>query len=269
MKKTLQIANIIAFVVTIALNYVAGAGLINGQTIGDISARYENLFTPAGYAFSIWGLIYLMLAGFVIYQARGLFKETDNDDFILQIGWWFVISCLANSLWLIAWVYDYIGLSVLLIIVLLLSLIKIIVNTNMERWDAPFPKIVLLWWPFCFYSGWITVAVIANISAYLTKAGWQGWGISEPSWAIIMIIAAGLINLFMIVSRNMREFAAVGIWALAAVAAANWTGYQSIVITAITVSIILFLAITIHGYQNRATAPHLKFKQMRDSKADK
>ena len=262
MKKTLQIINTVAFVITIVINYVAGAGLLNGQTIGDISGRYENLFTPAGYAFSIWGLIYLMLAGFVIYQARGLFKKVEKDDFILQIGWWFVISSIANSLWLIAWVNDYIALSVLLITILLFSLLKIVINTNMERWDAPFPKIVLLWWPFCFYSGWITVAVIANISAYLTKAGWQGWGISDPAWAIIMIIAAGLINLFMIITRNMREFALVGIWGLIAVAVANWSIHQPIVVTAIIVSVILFTAIAIHGYQNRATAPHIKLKQM-------
>lgn len=262
MKKTLQITNIIAFVVTIVLNYVAGAGLINGQTIGEISARYDNLFTPAGYAFSIWGLIYLMLAGFVIYQALGLFKETDNNDFILQIGWWFVISCFANSLWLITWIYDYIGLSILMITVLLFSLIKIIINTNMERWDAPFPVILLLWWPFCFYSGWITVAIIANISAYLTKVGWQGWGISDPAWAIIMIITAGLINLFMILTRNMREFALVGIWGLTAVAVANWGDHQPIVVTAAIVSAILLASIAIHGYRNRATAPHVKLKQM-------
>lgn len=265
MKKTLQIANIVALIVTIILNYVAGAGLINGQTIGDISARYDNLFTPAGYAFSIWGFIYLMLIGFVIYQARGLFKKVDNDGFILQIGWWFVISCIANSLWLIVWVHDYIGLSVILIAVLLISLMKIIVNTNMERWDAPFPKIVLLWWPFCFYSGWITVAVIANISAYLTKIGWYGFGISDVTWAIILIIAAGLINLFMIITRNMREFALVGIWALIAVAVTNWGTHQPIVITAFTVSVTLFVAISIHGYQNRHTAPHIKLKQMKES----
>ncbi|MGM0546927.1 MAG: tryptophan-rich sensory protein [Bacteroidota bacterium] len=263
MKRILQITNAVAFLITLIINYTASSGLINGQTIGDISAQYENLFTPAGYAFSIWGLIYLMLAGFVIYQSRGLFKQVDDNNFILQIGWWFVVSCVANSLWIVAWVHDYIGFSVILIALLLFSLIKIVVNTNMERWDAPFPKIVLLWWPFCLYSGWITVAIIANISAYLTKIGWNGWGISDVSWTIIMIIIAGLVNLFMIITRNMREFAGVGTWGLMAVAVSNWSTHQSIVGTAVTVSVILFLAISVHGYQNRATAPHIKFKQMR------
>jgi hypothetical protein len=264
-KKTLQIANIIAFLVVLIFNYTANAGLINGQTVGDIASQYETLFSPAGYAFSIWGFIYLMLAGFVIYQARGLFKQVDNNDFILQIGWWFVISSIANSLWIIAWIHDYIGLSVILIAILLFSLMKIVVNTNMERWDAPFPKIVLLWWPFCFYSGWITVAVIANITVYLTKIGWNGWGISDGSWTIIMIIAAGIINLLMIISRNMREFALVGIWGLTAVAVANWGVHQPSVITAFIVSAILFIAVSIHGYQNRHTAPLIKYKQMKEN----
>jgi hypothetical protein len=264
-KKILQVANIIAFLTVLVFNYTANSGLINGKTIGDISSQYETLFTPASYAFSIWGLIYLMLAAFIIYQSRGLFKQVNNDDFVLQIGWWFVISSIANSLWIVAWVQNYIGLSVILIGILLFSLVQIVVNTNMERWDAPFPKILLLWWPFCLYSGWITVAIIANITVYLTKIGWSGWGISDGSWAIILVIIAGIINLFMIITRNMREFALVGIWGLTAVAVANWSVHQPSAITAFFVSTILFIAVSIHGYQNRHTAPHIKYKQMKES----
>lgn len=263
MKKTLQIANFLALAATVFINYYASAGLLNGTTMGEISARYQSLFTPAGYAFSIWGLIYLMLAGFAIYQARGLFKRVENDDFVLQIGWWFVISCAANSSWIVAWIYDFTGLSVLLITLLLFSLLKIVLNTNMERWDAPLPKIVFLWWPFCIYSGWVSVAVIANISAWLTKIGWSGWGLGDPAWAIILMIAAGIINLLMIRRRNMREFALVGVWALMAIAVANWGLHQSVVITAIGVSVILLIAASIHGYQNMETSPYYKWLEMK------
>jgi hypothetical protein len=264
MKKKLQIANAIALVITVFINYYASAGLLSGTTVGEISAKYQSLFTPADYAFSIWGLIYLMLAGFVIYQGRGLFKQVENDDFILQIGWWFVITCIANSAWIVAWVYEFTGLSVLLIALLLLSLLKIVINTNMERWNAPFPKILLLWWPFCFYSGWVAVATIANISAWLTKLGWSGFGLGDSSWAVGMILIAGVINLLMIWRRNMREFALVGIWALAAIAVANWGVHQSVVITAIGVSVILFVAISIHGSQNIETSPYNKWLEMRE-----
>ncbi len=264
MKKTLQVTNIIALAITVFINYYASAGLLSGTTVGAISAKYQTLFTPADYAFSIWGLIYLMLAGFVFYQGRGLFKHVKNDDFILQMGWWFVISCITNSAWIVAWVYEFTGLSVLLIALLLFSLLKIVINTNMARWDAPFPKIVLLWWPFCIYSGWVTVATIANVSAWLTKLGWTGFGIGESSWAIIMVLIAGVINLLMIWKRNMREFALMGIWALIAIAVANWGAHQSVIITAIGVSVILLLAISIHGYQNMETSPYNKWLEMRE-----
>lgn len=265
MKKTLQGLNIFALAATIFINYYSSAGLLNGTTVADISDKYHSLFTPAGYAFAIWGVIYLLLAGFAVYQARGLFKEVKNDDFVLDIGWWFILSCLANSAWIVAWVNDFTAVSVLLISLLLISLLKIVVNTNMERWDAPFPKILLLWWPFTIYSGWVTVAVIANISAWLTKIGWQGLGISDTSWAITMIIIAGAVNLLMIWKRNMREFASVGIWALIAIGVANWDTHQPVLITAIAVSIVLFAAIAVHGYKNRGTAPHIKWKQMREA----
>jgi len=231
--------------------------------VGEISAKYETVFTPASYAFSIWGLIYLLLTGFVIYQARGLFKSIENDDFVLKIGWWFVLSCFANCAWIVAWVYDFTGLSVLLITLLLISLVKIVLNSNMERWDAPFSKIVLLWWPFCIYAGWVTVAVIANISAWLTKIGWNGLGLADATWAIIMILVAGSINLLMIWSRNMREFALVGIWALIAIAVANSGEYPSVYWVSVATALILLIAISIHGYQNRKTAPYIKWRQMR------
>jgi hypothetical protein len=255
MKKILQIANCVALLSTITINYLAATGMINGVTVGEVSARYQNLFTPAGYAFSIWSLIYLTLFAFAIYQGRSLWKNEADDEPVLKIGWWFVITCLANSLWVITWLYDYIGLSVLMMILLLFSLIQIIINTRMELDDVPLKTIAFVWWPFSLYSGWITVALIANIAAYLTKIEWQGWGISEVSWTVIMILTAGAINLTITWTRNMREFALVGVWALVAIAVANWGEASTIVYTAIIVASILFISSNIHGFQNRKSFP--------------
>ncbi|MGZ8551175.1 MAG: hypothetical protein ACXWV2_10960, partial [Chitinophagaceae bacterium] len=96
MKKVLQIANGVALVATIIINYLSNTGIFNGNTMAVVSARLQNLFTPAGYAFSIWGLIYLGLFAFVIYQGRSLFTKTADDRIVLKIGWWFVVSCLSN-----------------------------------------------------------------------------------------------------------------------------------------------------------------------------
>src|SRR5699024_9996024 len=133
---------------------------------------------------------------------------------------WFIVSCLANSLWIFAWLYDYIGLSVLLMLVLLIALLKIVSRTRMELTNPPFRIVAFLWWPFSLYAGWVAVALIANSAAYLTKLQWAGFGVSEPIWAVIMIIVSGLFYIFMTWKRHMREFAAVGVWALIAIAVA-------------------------------------------------
>lgn len=241
--------------VTILVNYLSNTGVFNGKTMADVSNSYHNYFTPAGYAFSIWGVIYLGLLVFFIYSIRGLFKKMEDEWPVSEIGWWFVISCIANSCWVIAWLYEYTGLSVIIMIILLISLVKIILNTRMELDDLPLKKIAFVWWPFCIYSGWISVALIANVAAYLTKIKWNGFGISQISWTIIMIIIAGLLNLVITWKRNMREFALVGVWALIAIAVSNKNGEQSIVYTALIVAAIIFISISIHAYKNRKLNP--------------
>ena len=261
MKKTLQIANIIAFVTMVFVNYLSNTGAINGTTIGDISDSSKNLFTPAGYAFSIWGLIYLMLLGFVIYQSRSLFTKVRDDEFILKTGWWFVLSCFANIMWITFWLYGFMEYSILAIFVLLYSLLKVVMNNRMELWDAPISVISFLWWPFVFYSGWVTVASIANVAAYLTSIQWEAWGYSEVSWAVTMIIIAGIINLVVTWKRNMREFALVGAWALAAIAVANWEVSPTVANAAIAVAAVLSVSSSYHAFKNRNTSPVNKCKE--------
>ena len=266
MKKTLQISNGIALVSTIIINYLSNTGKINNTTIGEVSKELNSLFTPAGYAFSIWGFIYLLLIGFIIYQGRSLFVKVRNNDFILKTGWWFVISCVANSAWVFAWLYGYTGLSCVFIFLLLLSLLKIVINNAMELWDAPISTILFLWWPFTFYSGWVTVASIANVSSYLVKTDWDGFGISPVIWTISMIGIATLVNIMVTWKRNMREFALVGAWALIAIAVANKSEQETIYITAVVAAILLLVSSGIHGFKNRATNPFIKLKEFRDQR---
>ena len=251
MQKRLSVANIFALIVTIVLNYLSNTGIFNGNTMSTVSAAYQNLFTPAGYAFSIWGLIYLGLAAFVIYHAVVSFKSSQENNVVLKVGWWFVISCIANCAWIFAWLYDYTGLSVIIMIMLLFSLVMIILETRMELDDLPMKQIAFVWWPFSLYAGWITVALIANIAAWLTKINWDGFGISAITWTIIMIIIAGIIYLLMTWQRNMREYALVGVWGLLAIAVANWTTEPSIVQSSIIISVIIFLSSTVHAIRNR------------------
>ncbi|WP_026753557.1 hypothetical protein [Sediminibacter sp. Hel_I_10] len=266
MKKILQVANGVALVSTIIINYLSNTGKLNNTTIGEVSDGLNSLFTPAGYAFSIWGFIYLLLLGFIVYQGRSLFVKVRNDDFVLRIGWSFVISCLANSAWVFCWLYGYTGLSCVFIVLLLLSLLKIVIDNSMELWDAPISVISFLWWPFVFYSGWVTVAVIANVSSFLVKTGWDGFGISEVKWTIIMMVVATVINLAVTWQRNMREFALVGAWALIAIAYANSEIHDSIVYSAVALAVILITSSGVHGFMNRDTNPFVKFMEYRKQK---
>ena len=258
MKKILQFANIIAFAITIYFNYASSAGVFNNTTQADMSAAYQNLFTPAGYAFAIWGLIYLLLLGFIVYQARSLFTTVRDDAFVLKTGWWFVLSCAANSLWCYLFVSEMLLASVFVIFFLLFCLLKIVVNNRMELDDKPISVIVFLWWPFVIYSGWLTVACIANVSLYLVKLEWNGFGISPTLWTLFMIGIATSINLLVTWRRNMREFALVGAWALVAIAVANWESIASIQFIALAAAAILVLSSSIHAFKNRDTNPAKK-----------
>ena len=214
-----------------------------------MSDRYFTYFTPAGYAFSIWGLIYIGLLGFVTYTGRVIFKKSTEEPVVLKIGWWFVLSCIANSLWVVAWLYDYTGFSVIIMSILLISLIKIIINTRMELDSYPFIKYLFIYWPFAIYFGWITVAFVANVSAYLIKISWDAFGVSNVQWAIIMICVAGLINVVMIKTRNLREFGLVGIWALIAISVSNKSNPNGaqVVYTCYAISAIILVFIAVSG----------------------
>ena len=266
MKKTLQILNGITLVSVVVINYLSNTGKMNNTTIGEVSGGLTTMFTPAGYAFSIWGIIYLFLLGFVIYQGRGLFVRVKDDDFVLKTGVWFIVSNLANAAWVFCWIYGYTAWSVVCIFLLLVSLLKIVMNNNMERWDAPLPVIAFLWWPFVIYSGWVTVASIANVSAWLYKMNWDGLGIGDMTWTIMMIVVAGIINFWITWTRNMREFALVGAWALVAIAVANWESNNAVKISALAVAAVLFISSSYHGYINRATSPIEKLKELRSQK---
>lgn len=255
MKRLLPWVNVIALIATIAISYLSVTGIFNGNTMATQSARYPSLFTPAPWAFSIWALIYPALGAFVIYQARA---NEEAKELVARIGGWFLVSCIANSCWVIAWMYDQAGLSVLIMLVLLFSLLKIIQRTDMELTDPPLRTIAFVWWPFSLYSGWITVAFIANVSAWLVKIQWDGFGISPSTRAIIMVIVVGAIYLFMTWRRNMREYALVGVWGLVAVALADRDRAPVVTTTAFIVAGILFLSSGIHAYRNRAYSPFRK-----------
>ena len=241
--------NCIFLAATIIISYLSNTGVFHGNTMASLSARYPTLVTPAPYAFGIWGLIYLGLIGFVCYSLRVAFRGwADGSE---RIGGWFIVTCVANCCWVLAWLYGWTGLSVLLMAVLLGALMRIVVLTKMELTDPLWPEVVFVWWPFCLYAGWITVAILANIAAWLVKRG-APVGVSG---AVGMLLVAGGVYLILTWKRNMREYGLVGVWALIAIARADWHRSPAVAGGALGVAAILFVSSSYHAWLNRAYGP--------------
>jgi len=214
-RKILSIFNLVFFVGTVIVNSLAMSIPINNKTTGELSDQYPNLFVPAGSTFSIWGVIYLLLAIFAIYQLVYAFRSNEQKPtFIEKIGLLFILSSLMNMGWIFAWHYEIVPLSVLVMLVLLLSLIAIYVRLGIGRADASGTEKYLVHLCFSVYLGWITVATIANITSLLVDINWNRFGLSESFWTVAVIIVAIIIALVILFNRKDIYYVLVVDWAL-------------------------------------------------------
>lgn len=207
--------NILGFAGTLTMNFLANFLPLNNKTTGAISDQYPNLFVPAGFTFSIWGVIYLLLAIFIVYQTWQAFRREEQTDqpFLLKTGWWFFIGSLANMAWILAWHYEATGLSLLIMLTLLISLAVIYQRLEIGHSTPGAAERFMVHLPFSVYLGWITVATIANVTAVLVQWEWGRFGLSEQFWAALMILIATGLGFVMLFRRNDLAFAAVLAWA--------------------------------------------------------
>jgi translocator protein len=212
--KIRQLLNIIAFIAVVGVNGLANSLPINNQTTGAISDAYPVMFTPAGYVFSIWGLIYLGLLGFVIYQA--LPAQRDNPR-LERMGYWFVWSCLFNIIWIFLWHYELLALSVVVMAGLLISLIVIYLRLEIGRTRVSTGEGLLVRLPFSIYLGWISVATIANVSVFLYDLGWDGFGTTEQIVTVVMLAIGSLLGMIMVARHREVAYPLVLAWAFAGI----------------------------------------------------
>ena len=212
---SLAILNLLGFVGTVIVNALANILPINNITTGEVSDLYPNLFTPAGLTFSIWGLIYILLAIFVTYQLLpSVRRDPQKAEFIQNIGPFFFISCLANMGWIFAWHYQNIALSLVLMLVLLGSLLTIYLRLHVGTTEVMQAIKYLVHLPFSVYLGWITIATIANVAALLVDMNWGTFGLGQQFWTITVIIVGIGITLGMLFTRKDIYFSLVVDWAL-------------------------------------------------------
>jgi len=230
----LSILNLVGFLGTIVVNGLANALPLNNKTTAELSDQYPNLFVPAGLTFSIWGVIYILLAIFVIYGLIIAIKNnTQKSAFIGNIGILFFISSLANIGWIFAWHYEVLPLSLVLMLVILGSLITIYLRLHIGKSNSTPSEKYLVHLPFSVYLGWITIATIANVTALLVSMRWNTFGLGEQFWAVAVIIVGIAIALSVLFMRKDIFYCLVVDWALLGILLkrlADSTPVQSVIV---------------------------------------
>jgi len=240
--KTKRVLMILSLVLTLVVNVLANTLPLNNLTTGEISDRFPILFVPEGYVFSIWGLIYLVLIAFAIYTVtpKGM-KDNRIDD----IAWWFVAANLFNTAWVLLWHYLNFAMTLVAIIGLLISLVAIYLLLGIGKVQRTPTEKLLLDLPFGIYLGWGTVAVVANVSQVLYYSGWRGAPLTEPAWAVIMLVVASVLGVLMIFTRKEIAYPLVLTWAFIGI----WVKQSQTPVVAITalVGAILLAVLAVWG----------------------
>jgi translocator protein len=252
--KRLALANILGLAAVLTVNYLSNALPLNGKTPAQLSDQYPNLFTPAGLTFSIWGVIYAWLLVWASFQTAAFFSRSVAERVqptLLRVGWLFAATCACNIAWLLAWHWEQVGLSVAIMLALLAALFGINQRlhpaaTRFEKWTAQIPLGI--------YQGWITVALIANVTALLVAGGWSG-GDAAPLWAMAMIAIGAAVAIGALVRQNNIGHALAVTWALVGIflkrnnsdaAGSPWVAYA-----ALAAALLVLTLFAVRTLQNR------------------
>jgi hypothetical protein len=211
-----QIITILVTLLTIIINVLANALPFNGKGTGEISDRFSILFVPAGYVFSIWGLIYIGMILFTVYQALNSQRENSLIDNIAPAYW---IANMANNVWLFLWHWEFFPLTLIAMLTILMSLISLYRQFNKDESPLTPSELWLVKVPISIYLGWISVATVANISQVLFFTGWNGLGLSPEIWTVIMLAVGAVLGFLMLLRERDFAYAAVLIWAFIGIAA--------------------------------------------------
>jgi hypothetical protein len=254
---------IIAFLAMVSINALANILPINNITTGEVSDSYPDLFAPAGITFSIWGFIYLLLGVFILYQL-GVFGSVTKKSTIQSVNVFFLLSSLANIAWIFSWHYDLIALSLICMCVILYSLIRI------AHLLAPLTftrkEYVCVRLPFSIYFGWITIATIANVTALLVSLNWDGFGVAESTWMIVVLCIGTIIGVRRMLADKDLAFGLVFIWAYTGIlikhlSSQGFAGqYAGVILTTILCMAVFVIIGILLLFRNRRAKPRVKNK---------
>src|SRR5690625_58379 len=233
----------IAFIVMVAMNYAVG---MCGADVSDVANNNEAIIQPAGYAFSIWGLIYLLL---LIWIINLFFSKKDKSLITERLTFWPILNFLLNGAWIIAFTQEWVLVSVLIIIAMLYTLAEMFTSlsaTNVHWFDRL---------PFSIYFGWVTVATIVNIFTLAIASNVDMiLGMGELTWTIIILIVATLIGV--VISLVFKDWAypITLIWPFVAIYVKSGDTYTSLDVT-LTVASLVLLVVAVLVIINKVRAP--------------
>lgn len=239
--------NSMGVIATIIVNALAVLLPLNGKSTNELSDALPNLFVPSGITFSIWSIIYIFLIIFMVYQIYGLLtKQKTNIKYLEKIGIWFMVASLANVLWIFLWHYEYVTLSLVAMLILLLSLMAIYLKLNIGLSEISIKEKLAVNTTISIYFGWITVATIANVTAVLVNLDAGELILGQELWTIIVIAVATLITMLIVVQRKDIPYSLVIIWALLGIIIKRLSddqiyGVQTKIATTAAIAIIIVL----------------------------
>lgn len=235
----LMTGNILSFIFMVVMNFLANYLPLNNITTAEISDKYYNVFTPAGFTFIIWGVIYISLALLVVYLIWGTIKGKEGPiQAISDIGWYFAASSVLNGVWIFTWHYDLIVASLIVMLALLLSLI--LLYRRLRNGQVEGSGYLL---PFSVYLGWISVATIANVATLTVNFDWGGFGLSPEFWLSVLLVVIITLAAYMILRVRDSVYGLVILWALGGITAARWSeagGFSYAAGAAIVATVIVF-----------------------------
>lgn len=245
-----KIELVVTFGVTLLLNGLAGSTtLLGGVNTAQVSDSYPNLFAPAGLTFSIWGVIYLLLAGYIAYVFFGRNKASVlPDEQFAKVTKLLVANFVLNSLWILTWQHKALWLSVILIVGILVTLIYIV--NELRTIPLRGKEFVLARLPFSVYLGWITIATIANVTTWLVSVNWDGAGVRNETWMVIVLLLAAAIGIVTTLRNHDIAYMAVFVWAYFGIlfkhlSADGFDGRYHAVLITLTILLAVFLSVIV------------------------
>lgn len=247
-----QIAVVVATVGTITVNGMAPFFSPTGKGTGEISDQFQNFFTPAGYVFSIWGLIYSALLAYTVYQA--LPSQRENQT-LARIDLPYILSCVSNAAWMVCWQREWFVATMFVMLGLLGSLLWLYIRLDASREEVSTKESWLIHWPFSVYLAWVNVATVANATILLQHLGWSGMGIPSWTWGAIVLCVALAIMLSVSIPRQDKAYILVLCWASIGIALKYSETTPVAAVAAVVAAICALAAVSFFLTGQRQNAP--------------